>query len=76
MSQGRASSTRSLIGTVVQWSAILAVTLPVAGTPVMRNWHVIHLVRKRLSPIAQGFKDFLRVEGAALVRKTVGFDAG
>jgi len=52
------------------------VTLPVVGTPVMRNWHVIHLVRKRLSPIAQGFKDFLRDEGAALVRKTVGFDAG
>jgi len=52
------------------------VTLPVAGTPVMRNWHVIHLGRKRLSPIAQGFKDFLRDEGAALVRKTVGFDAG
>ena len=52
------------------------VTLPVLGTPVMRNWHVIHLVRKRLSPIAQGFKDFLREEGAALVHKTVGFDAG
>jgi DNA-binding transcriptional LysR family regulator len=52
------------------------VTLPVAGTPVMRNWHVIHLRRKRLSPIAQGFKEFLRDEGAALVRKTVGFDAG
>ena len=51
------------------------VTLPVEGTPVMRNWHVIHLARKRLSPIAQSFKAFLLDEGAALVRKTVGFDA-
>lgn len=51
------------------------VTLPVAGTPVMRNWHVIHLARKRLSPTAQSFKDFLLDEGAALVRKTVGFEA-
>ena len=47
-------------------------TLPVAGTPVMRNWHVIHLARKRLSPIAQAFKDFLLDEGAALVERTVG----
>lgn len=51
------------------------VTLPVAGTPVMRNWHVIHLTRKRLSPVAQTFKDFLLAEGAELVRRTVGFDA-
>lgn len=51
------------------------VTLPVAGTPVMRNWHVIHLARKRLSPTAQSFKDFLLDEGAALVRKTVGLEA-
>jgi len=51
------------------------VTLPVAGTPVMRSWHLIHLARKRLSPIAQAFKDFLLDEGAALVRRTVGGDA-
>jgi len=51
------------------------VTLPVAGTPVMRNWHVIHLTRKRLSPVAQTFKDFLLDEGAELVRRSVGFDA-
>jgi len=48
------------------------VTLPVSGLPVMREWHVIHLARKRLSPIAQGFKDLLIAEGAALVRRAVG----
>jgi len=49
------------------------VILPVAGTPVMRNWHVIHLARKRLSPIAQSFKDFLLGEGTDLVARAVGF---
>ena len=49
------------------------VTLRVAGTPVMRNWHVIHLSRKRLSPIAQSFKDFLLGEGTDLVARAVGF---
>jgi len=33
---------------------------------------VIHLARKRLSPVAQGFKDLLITEGAALVRRAVG----
>ncbi len=50
-------------------------TLRVAGTPVMRNWHVIHLARKRLSPIAQSFKDFLLDEGADFVARAVGFDS-
>jgi len=50
------------------------ITLPVTGTPVMREWHVIHLARKRLSPAAQRFKEFLLEDGPALVRKAVGFE--
>lgn len=50
------------------------ITLPVAGTPVMREWHVIHLARKRLSPAAQRFKEFLLEDGPALLSKAVGFD--
>lgn len=48
------------------------VTLPVSGLPVLRDWHVIHLASKRLSPVAQGFKALLIAEGADLVRRAVG----
>jgi DNA-binding transcriptional LysR family regulator len=46
--------------------------LRVAGTPVMRDWYVIHRERKRLSPAAEAFKDFLARQGAALIDRVVG----
>ena len=46
--------------------------LRVKGTPVMRDWYVIHRERKRLSPAAAGFKSFLTQRGAALIDRVVG----
>jgi LysR family transcriptional regulator, low CO2-responsive transcriptional regulator len=33
--------------------------LDVQGLPIVRDWHVVHLAAKRLSPVAQAFRDFL-----------------
>jgi DNA-binding transcriptional LysR family regulator len=40
-------------------------TLDVVGLPIVRNWFVVHLAAKRLSPVAQALKAFLLAEGAA-----------
>jgi len=42
--------------------------LDVKGTPVIRQWHVAHLARKRLSPTAAAFKHFVLTEGRELLR--------
>lgn len=43
--------------------------LEVEGFPIMRHWYVVHRVDKRLSPVAQAFKEFVLAmalgEGAA-----------
>jgi len=44
------------------------VVLDVAGTPVIRQWHVAHLAKKRLSPTAAAFKQFVLTEGRDLLR--------
>ena len=46
--------------------------LRVEGWPVVRNWHVVHLERKRLPPVAAAFKQFLLEEGAHLLRELTG----
>jgi len=46
--------------------------LPVAGTPVMRDWCVIHRTRKRLSTAAAAFHAYLLADGAELIEKAVG----
>ena len=48
------------------------VVLRVAGTPVMRDWYVIHRAKKRLSGAASAFKQFLLERGAALIDKVIG----
>jgi DNA-binding transcriptional LysR family regulator len=48
------------------------VTLDVVGLPLMRDWYVIHLREKRLSPIAAAFRSFLLEKGAAIIQHTVG----
>ncbi len=45
------------------------VVLDVIGTPVMRQWHVAHLAKKRLSPTATAFKQFVLTQGRELMRK-------
>jgi len=48
------------------------VVLRVAGTPVMRDWYVIHRTKKRLSGAASAFKQFLLEHGATLIDKVIG----
>jgi DNA-binding transcriptional LysR family regulator len=43
------------------------VALDVQGFPFVRHWHVVQRKAKRLPPVAQAFRDYLRGEGAALV---------
>jgi DNA-binding transcriptional LysR family regulator len=44
------------------------VVLNVHGTPVIRQWHVAHLAKKRLSPTAVAFKEFVLTHGRELLR--------
>ena len=48
------------------------VTLDVVGLPLVRDWFVIHLRDKRLSPIAAAFREFLLESGAAIIQQAVG----
>jgi DNA-binding transcriptional LysR family regulator len=43
------------------------VTLDVQGLPIVRNWYVVHLAQKRLSPVARALKGFLLSEAAKLL---------
>lgn len=49
--------------------------LDVTGLPIVRDWFVIHLKEKRLSPIATAFRAFLLERGAAMIEEAVGLDA-
>jgi DNA-binding transcriptional LysR family regulator len=44
------------------------VVLDVCGTPVIRQWHVAHLAKKRLSPTAVAFKEFVLEHGGELLQ--------
>jgi len=44
------------------------VVLDVRDTPVIRQWHVAHLAKKRLSPMAVAFKEFVLAHGRELLR--------
>ena len=48
------------------------VTLNVSGLPLLRDWYVIHLRDKRLSPITAAFRTFLLARGAEIIGRTVG----
>jgi DNA-binding transcriptional LysR family regulator len=48
------------------------VVLDVRGTPVIRHWHVAHLAKKRLSPMAAAFKEFVLIQGRELLRDPAG----
>ncbi|MBA4177632.1 MAG: LysR family transcriptional regulator [Leptothrix sp. (in: Bacteria)] len=41
--------------------------LDIAGTPVMRTWHVVHLGAKVLSPAAEAFRYYVIEQGAAFL---------
>jgi DNA-binding transcriptional LysR family regulator len=42
--------------------------LAVESFPIMRHWYIVHRADKRLSPIAQAFKDFILQEAAHLLK--------
>jgi LysR family transcriptional regulator for metE and metH len=48
------------------------VALNVAGLPIVRDWFVIQLRTKRLSPVAAAFKQFLATGGAAIIDQAAG----
>jgi len=50
------------------------VVLDVVGLPIVRDWYVIQLREKRLSPIAAAFRGFLLERGAAIIKQAVGVD--
>lgn len=41
--------------------------LDVADFPIMRHWYVVHRLGKRLSPVAQAFREFVLAEAKRLV---------
>jgi DNA-binding transcriptional LysR family regulator len=45
------------------------VVLDVAEFPIMRHWYLVHRRGKRLSAVAEVFKDFMLKEARALLRK-------
>lgn len=51
------------------------VTLDVVGLPIVRDWYVIHLKEKRLSPIASAFRTFLLEKGAEIIENALGIPA-
>ena len=49
--------------------------LKMDGMPVMRDWFIMHRERKRLSPAAAAFKDYLVAEGAMRIERAMRSDA-
>lgn len=43
------------------------VRLPVTGTPVTRQWYVVHRADKQLLPMTLAFLEFVRLEGPRLI---------
>lgn len=43
--------------------------LPIEGTPVLRDWNVVHRESKRLMPVAEAFIRFLAEQGERLVEE-------
>ncbi len=48
------------------------VRLAVTGTPLKRGWHLVFRADKRMMPVASAFQDFIRAEGARLLKAKVG----
>lgn len=56
----------------LELSAGKLICLDVVGLPIVRDWYVIHLREKQLSPIASAFRGFLLERGAQILRRTIG----
>lgn len=44
------------------------VMLDVEGFPVIRHWHIVQRTGKRLSPVAQAFKQFVLEDAQKFIR--------
>lgn len=47
------------------------VVLDVVGMPILRDWFVIHLERRQLSPVAAAFRDLLLAHGSGIIASAV-----
>ena len=72
---GMGVSFLSLHTTALELATRQLAELKVDGMPIMRDWCVIHRERKRLSPAAATFKDYLVAEGAGLIEGAMRCDA-
>lgn len=54
----------------------MLVALPVEGFPLVRDWHVVYLKDKRLSPVAAAFVEFLLASRDSPTGKPVSGDPG
>lgn len=43
------------------------VVLDVVGFPVLRDWHIVHREGKRLSTVAQAFKEFVLRDTTSII---------
>lgn len=57
----------SLHTCVLEMNAGLLALLPIAENPIERDWHVMHLATRQLSPVARAFEAFLCAQGQQLV---------
>ncbi|MET0497184.1 MAG: LysR family transcriptional regulator [Steroidobacteraceae bacterium] len=48
------------------------VALDVVGLPIMRQWYVMHLREKRLSPVAAAFRSFLLARSGQIIARAIG----
>lgn len=48
------------------------VCLDIVGLPIVRDWYVMHLRDKHLSPITAAFRTFLLERGGQIIHRTVG----
>lgn len=51
----------------LELSARELVVLDVKATPIKRNWHLVYRRRKRLSPVAEAFRQFVLTEAPELI---------
>jgi DNA-binding transcriptional LysR family regulator len=72
---GMGVSVLSLHTTALELATRQLAELKVEGMPVMRDWCAIHRARKRLSPAAAAFKNYLVAEGAELIEGAMRPDA-
>ena len=66
---GMGVSLLSIYTVLVELHSGRLATLNVAGTPLMREWCVVHREMKRLSPVALAFKEFMKNEAADLLAR-------